>query len=198
MIKNISIAIIVKNGAKTIEKTLNSVKSFTDVVIYDNGSTDETLKIIKNFDNINLVCGEFLGFGETKNKASLYAKNDWVLTLDADEVLSDDFIHSLQNIILDNQIVYKILRVSYYNGKQIKYSGWGTEKIARLYNQKFTNYDDKLIHEKIITKNMRIKILKGLVEHYSFLSISDFIQKTDSYSEIFAQPKSRKKIIITS
>jgi len=57
----ISVVIIVKNGAKTISKTLNALKVFKDVVVYDNGSNDATLEICKLYKNVNLIQGDFLG-----------------------------------------------------------------------------------------------------------------------------------------
>ncbi|MDQ1243827.1 MAG: hypothetical protein QG565_167, partial [Campylobacterota bacterium] len=100
-INNISCVIIVKNGASTIDATLASLTSFQDVLLYDNGSTDATLEIAKKYSNVTLFQGEFLGFGETKNLACSFAKNDWVLSLDADEVLSDEFIKNLTSIELN-------------------------------------------------------------------------------------------------
>ena len=122
-IKNISCVVIVKNAKTTIKNTLDSLLSFEDVVIYDNGSSDGTLDIIKNYTNINLVQGEFMGFGPTKNEAIKYAKNDWILSLDADEVLSDDFINNLKNLKLNNNNIYSILRTNYYKKTEIKLVG---------------------------------------------------------------------------
>lgn len=63
---NISVVVLAKNNEKTIGKTLNSLIEFDDVVVYDNGSTDGTISIAKGFKNVNLVQGEFKGFGWTK------------------------------------------------------------------------------------------------------------------------------------
>ncbi|MDK9694260.1 MAG: glycosyltransferase, partial [Sulfurimonas sp.] len=119
-IKNISCIIIVKNAAATIDATLDSLKSFEDVVLYDNGSSDETLEIAKKYSNVTVFQGEFFGFGETKNLACSFAKNDWVLSLDADEVLSDEFIKNLASIELNDKNIYTILRENYYKNTQVK------------------------------------------------------------------------------
>ena len=86
----ISVVIIVKDGAKTIKRTLDSLESFNDIIVYDNGSTDKTLDIVESYKNVNLIKGDFFGFGPTKNKAASYAKNDWILILDSDEVIDID------------------------------------------------------------------------------------------------------------
>ena len=67
MIENISAVIITKNASKTISKTLESLIDFKEVVIFDSGSTDGTLDVIKTYGNVSLYSGDFLGFGETKN-----------------------------------------------------------------------------------------------------------------------------------
>ncbi|MES2883146.1 MAG: glycosyltransferase, partial [Bacteroidota bacterium] len=80
-----SIVIICKDAAATIEHTLKSIEGMsTDVVVYDNGSTDGTLKLIQQFD-VHLYTGAWLGFGPTRQKAVGFAKNDWILFVDADE-----------------------------------------------------------------------------------------------------------------
>ena len=105
MLNNISVVIIVKDGSKTIEKTLNALNQFSDVVVYDNGSTDDTIELAKKFHNVNLIQGDFTGFGPTKNKATTYAQNDWILILDSDEVADDNFVNHLKSQYLNDQSV---------------------------------------------------------------------------------------------
>ena len=118
MIKNISCVIIVRNAQNTLKEVLDSLYVFDDVVIYSNNSTDKTNEIASRYSNVNLVLGTFDGFGVTKNRASTYAKNDWIFSLDADEILTKEFIDNLKKITLNQKEVYSILRVNYYNEKQ--------------------------------------------------------------------------------
>lgn len=89
---NISVVVLAKNNEKTIENSLKSLLDFDDVVVYDNGSTDETINIAKKFSNVNLIQGEFKGFGWTKNHATSFAKNDWILIIDSDEVVDSELL----------------------------------------------------------------------------------------------------------
>ena len=82
----ISAIVLAKNNEITIRKTLQSLVAFDDVVVYDNGSTDSTMKIAKEFSNVNLIEGEFKGFGWSKNKAASFSKYNWVIIIDSDEV----------------------------------------------------------------------------------------------------------------
>ena len=192
-IENISVVIIAKNAQSTIKEVLQSLESFSDVVIYENGSTDDTVKIIEEFDNVNLVKGNFIGFGKTKNKAASYSKNDWVLSLDADEVVSQSMLKNIKSLSLNSSTVYEIKRSNYYKTHKLKYCGWGEERIVRLYNKQTTAYNDSMVHEKIITDNCNISVINGELKHYPYSSISQFVQKADQYSEIFANEKVGKK-----
>lgn len=191
-IKNISCVIIVKNGASTIDSTLASLISFEDVVLYDNGSTDATLEIAKKYSNTTLIQGEFLGFGPTKNLAAHFAKNDWVLSLDSDEVLSDEFIKNLTIIELNNKNIYTILRENYYKNTQIKHC-WGDDIIVRLFNRTKTAFTQEMVHEKVIENGFNIVLLRGSVKHYPYATITDFIIKLDRYSSAFAADNAGKK-----
>jgi glycosyltransferase involved in cell wall biosynthesis len=192
LIENISCVIITKNAAPTIDKTLESLKSFSNVVVYDNGSNDGTLEIVKNYPNVNLVQGEFLGFGPTKNLASTFAKNEWVLSLDADEVLSDEFIKNISILELNNKNVYTILRQNYYKDIHVKHC-WGNDIIARLFKRTKTAFTAEKVHEKVIEKGFNIVQIKGSVLHFPYSTITDFIIKLDRYSTIFANDNMGKK-----
>jgi len=186
MIDNISVVIIAKDAQDTIKNTLDSLIDFSEVVLYLNDTTDKTEKIASVFNNTKIIQGEFLGFGETKNKASTYAKNDWILSLDSDEILSKEFIANIKKIKLNIQNVYSILRINFYKQTQIKHC-WGDDIIVRLYNKTKTSFTNKKVHEKIISNDFDTLQLDGIVKHYPYLNITDFIIKLDRYSTIFAQ-----------
>lgn len=190
---NISAVVLAKNNQKTIEKTLSALVEFDDVVVYDNGSTDDTIEIVKKFSNVNLIEGEFKGFGWTKNQAASFAKNDWILVVDSDEVIDKELLKELKEKILDNNCVYKLNFKAFYKDIQIKHCGWNNQKIKRLYNKSVTSYNSNDVHEDIITDNLKIEILRGNVEHYSYQAISEFVIKADRYSSLFAQNNVGKK-----
>lgn len=190
---NISVIVLAKNNDSTIKKTLESLKGFNDVVVYDNGSTDETINIAKTFSNVNLVKGEFKGFGWTKNNAAAYAKNDWILIIDSDEVVDEILFDVLTDKILDKNTVYQLNFKAFYKDIQVNHCGWNNQKIKRLYNKSITNYNSNDVHEDIITNKLNIELLDGNVEHYSYHSISQFVQKADHYSSLFAKNNVGKK-----
>lgn len=190
---NISAIVLAKNNDNTIEKTLQSLQQFDDVVVYDNGSTDNTMTIARGFKNVNLVEGEFKGFGWAKNKAVSFAKHDWVIIIDSDEVVDAKLLETLQNKTLDAKKVYQLNFKAYYKDIQVKYCGWNNQKIKRLYNKTTTSYNMNDVHEDIISDGFEIEILDGSIEHYSYHSISQFIIKADHYSTLFAKNNAGKK-----
>ena len=190
---NISVVVLAKNNEQTIKKTLESLNKFNDVVVYDNGSSDNTKNIAKSFSNVNLIEGEFKGFGWTKNQAASFAKNDWILIIDSDEVVDSELFNELKNIVLNQDIVYKLNFKAFYKDIQVKYCGWNNQKIKRLYNKKVTAYNSNDVHEDIIADGLKIEFIKGNIEHYSYHTISQFIIKADRYSSLFAQNNVGKK-----
>ena len=192
MVDQISVVIIVKNGEKVISKTLESIQDFNDVVVYDNGSTDKTLSIVKNYSNVNLIQGSFSGFGPTKNKAATFAKNNWILSLDADEVIGKDFVNNLKGQSLNQQVVYQIFRKNYYKHTHIKHC-WSNDKIVRLYHCQQTRFNNKKVHESVLSKGLNVELLPGFIDHYPYGSISDFVKKLDVYSTEFARDNVGKK-----
>lgn len=189
----VSAVMIVKNGAETIEKVLKSLHAFDDVVVYDNGSVDGTQEIVKKFENVTLIEGEFVGFGPTKNLAASYAKHDWVLIVDSDEVVDEELSDALQTKELNPNKIYIVNFLAFYKEIQIKHCGWNNQKINRIYNKSVTSFNDNFVHEDIIDKGMKKELISGNIKHYSYMSISDFIVKVDRYSSLFAKDNRGKK-----
>ncbi len=183
---NISAVMIVKNGAKTIAKSLESLREFDDVVVYDNGSTDGTQAIVRAYSNVHLIEGSFDGFGTTKNRAASFAIHDWILSIDSDEVLDEKLISTLKVDVFDPNTIYFVNTLAYYKKKQIRYCGWNNQKIRRLYHKKTTSFNNNFVHERILDDGMNTALLIGNMKHYSYTSIADFIIKADHYSTLFA------------
>lgn len=190
---NVSAVMIVKNGAKTIARSLESLSEFDNVVVYDNGSTDGTQEIARTFPNVHLIEGEFDGFGTTKNRAASYAVHDWVLIIDSDEVVDEGLLHALKTKVLDPRTIYIVNFIAYYKEIQIRYCGWNNQKIRRIYNKSVTRFNDNFVHENIIDEGMKKENIEGNMKHYSYMSISDFIVKVDRYSTLFAEDHAGKK-----
>jgi glycosyltransferase involved in cell wall biosynthesis len=189
----ISVTILTKNSQKYLLEVLTSLKSFDEVLIFDNGSTDGTLPLAESFPNVRIVRGTFEGFGPTHNKASSLAKYHWILSVDSDEIVTPEMSEEIASIVLSTDSVYSFPRHNYFNGKFIRWCGWYPDRQYRLYNCLKTSFTNAQVHESIIVENMQHVPLKSPLKHYSYDSIAEFLSKMQSYSTLFAQQNKGKK-----
>jgi glycosyltransferase involved in cell wall biosynthesis len=191
-IQKIAICILTKNAAATLPQTLDSVKRFSEVVILDNGSTDETLEIARGYPNTRCEKTPFIGFGPLRNKAAAHATKDWILALDSDEVLSQPLLEELEKLSLDPKCVYAIPRHNFYRGRRIRGCGWQNEQVVRLYNRSSAAYQTQAVHESIDTSSLRVVELKMPILHTPYSSIGSFLEKMERYTTLFAEERKGK------
>ncbi|MCX6989211.1 MAG: glycosyltransferase family 2 protein [Chlamydiae bacterium] len=194
MNKNISITILTKNSSGTICATLESTKKFHEVLVLDTGSTDNTVAMCQNFSNVKVAHAPFTGFGPTHNTASLMACNDWILSLDSDEVLSEQLQTEILNLPLREDTVYAIRRHNYFNGKRITTcSGWDPDWVVRLYNKTKCGFSLDQVHEKILYNDLQKQPLQHPMIHTPYREIADFLHKMQAYSGLFAIQNADRK-----
>ena len=155
MIEHISAVIITKNAVDTIRTTLESLKDFQEIVVFDSGSIDGTVDLIKNYDNVSLYSGDFLGFGETKNHAISLASNDWFLSLDADEIVSNELILHLNEVGLQSNLVGEVQRKNFFMGKEMTTCGWGRDIIIRFLTEKIFVFQTKKCMRRLRLANLQ-------------------------------------------
>lgn len=189
----ISVTILTRNSQKYLRSLLDSLENFSEVLIYDTGSTDDTLAIAKDYANVRVEIGKFEGFGVTHNQASSLAKYDWILSMDSDEIVSEAMARAISVLKLDPQKVYSFQRHNFYNGKWIKWCGWYPDYQIRLYNRTKTRFTNATVHEAVIADQMQIIELEVPIIHYSYESVCDFLSKMQSYSTLFAQQYTGKR-----
>lgn len=189
----ISVTILNKNGQRTLAKTLDALKSFKEVLLLDTGSEDQSLLIAKQYPNVRIEKASFNGFGPLHNLAAKSAKFDWILSIDSDEVLSPELCQEIFALSLDPKQVYSISLQNFYRKKWIQSCGWWPDRHVRLYNKKQTSFSADFVHEKIITRGLKELPLNAPAKHYSYHTISDFLEKMQRYSELFAEQNCGKK-----
>lgn len=189
----ISVTILTKNSAKTVQRTLESLQAFDQVLIYDTGSTDQTLEIAKKFDNVTIHCAPFEGFGPSHNKASELARYNWILSIDSDEWLSNELLDEICSLQLDKGCVYALRRKNFYQGQWIWSCGWYPDWQKKLYNRKSTSFTYAMVHEAIDC-NGHVKVcLRGHLNHEPYQGVEHFLEKMQHYSTLFAHQSQNKK-----
>ena len=194
----LSIAINVKNGERYLAKCLDALTAFDDVVILDNFSTDQTQAIAIRYTNVRFFQHEFCGMGKLRNILATYAKYDWIFCVDSDEIVSKKLVDVLLQLPLDPQYVYSFMRQNYYANLHINTSSWGNDSVIRLYNRNITAFDTNSVHEHLIMKHTKIKLLSaGVIYHFPYEQVSQLINKLQFYSTLYAQQNLGQKKLRT-
>lgn len=189
----LSVTVLTKNSQKYLREVLHALQSMDEIVVCDTGSTDETMSIAREFPNVVLYERPFIGFGPTHNMASSLARNDWILSIDSDEVATPELIQEIQSLQLSQGCIYSIPRHNEYRGKWIRWCGWYPDRTVRLYHRKETQFSNVQVHEAVEKRELREVCLKSPLRHYPYETVSDFLQKMQTYSTLFAEQYQGKK-----
>ena len=188
---NISALILVKNAEKTISECLESLRQFGEVVLLDNGSTDATVEIAGKFPNVKVFSEpNFYGFGKMKNIAVSHATNDWILSIDSDEVLMPEIVSKINAMQLNENTVVALSRLNYYGDRCMKCCGWYPDYVWRIFNRKYTCFNENIVHEVVeIKPDTQKQYIKDALKHYAVTSMSSIIDKMNRYTTLSAQEK---------
>jgi glycosyltransferase involved in cell wall biosynthesis len=187
--QKLSVVIICKNEAEVIGLTLLSFNGLTDdMVVYDNGSTDNTQEKVKQA-GANLYEGSWEGFGKTKNKANALARYDWILSLDADEAINEELKNNLLQLHLaDETKVYELKFKNFLGNKWLRFGEWGTDKHIRLFNRKRVIWNEASVHEALVfPEGYKMSSLKGYVLHKTASDLTEYKNKMRKYAELNAK-----------
>ena len=191
----ISATILTKNSEPLLAKVLASLDWCDEVIVLDTGSTDGTLGVAASFANVALhqLNGPFPGFGRAHRHAVELARNDWILSVDSDEIVSPALAAEIAALPLDLRTVYTIPFQNYYNGKHITTCGWSPDRHERLFNRTATNFCMSEVHERVQTAALVVVPLQYSISHYSYRAADDFLRKMSAYSRLFAEQNSGMK-----
>jgi glycosyltransferase involved in cell wall biosynthesis len=194
----ISVIILTKNEEKNIERCLESVRWCDEIIIIDDESTDKTIEIARRFGAI-IYCHRLNNnFSSQRNFGLSKAKNDWVLFIDADEVVSDALAYEISSAIqLENQDVnnysgFYLKRSDFIWGKQLKYGETGQIRLLRLAKKDLGKWDG-MTHERWKVQG-RIGQLMNPILHYPHQSLVEFLKEINLYSDIRARELNAKNI----
>lgn len=186
----LSIVVITYNEEDNLARCLHSVKSFADeIIVIDSNSTDRTRQIAEEY-GAKVIIEPFKGYVAQKNFADSQATHDWILSLDADEVVTPELEMSIRKVKEKPEFdAYELKRLTNYCGHWIRHCGWYPDKKARLFNRKKGMWTGELIHESWQLTNTigRYGKLSGDLQHYSYHTFSDHLKQIEKYTEIMAR-----------
>ncbi|MEA3452322.1 MAG: glycosyltransferase family 2 protein, partial [Bacteroidota bacterium] len=195
MENKLSTVIITLNEEKNIENCIKSVLDISDeILVVDSLSTDKTKEICEKYD-VKFVEQKFLGYRDQKNFAMNAAENNYVLSLDADEAVSED----LKKIIIEQKEkgfeydAFYINLLYNFGGKWIRHGEWYPNKKIRLWNREKGEWGGQNIHENVkMKKDASIKRIKVDILHYPYEDIADFNKQLIKFAKVWSQEKFNK------
>jgi glycosyltransferase involved in cell wall biosynthesis len=184
----LSVVIITKNEEANLTRCLEAVRFAHEIIVLDSGSTDNTLAIAKSF-GAKIYHQDWLGYGAQKNRAVDYAGSNWILSLDADEVLDPILAKEVRMVIETSpqNAVFEIERYNYFLGKRVRHV-WNNDWVLRLFPKGAARFSEVPIHEalKPVSDNFKIQRLKGHLAHYTVHSLEQYLTTMNRYTSIAA------------
>ena len=186
--KKISALIITHNERENIRRCLEPlIQLCEEVVVIDSFSKDGTVEICKEM-GVRIIQTNWRGYAATKNYGNSLCENDWILSIDADEVLTEELIENIQNLKLDENHIYSLDRLTSFCGQWIKYSGWYPDWKVRIFNRKNVKWRGDFVHETLdIPSGFTLTRLKGKLHHYSYKNLDDHWQRNEKYAILSAE-----------
>ncbi len=182
----LSVIVITKNESGSISRCLASVNFADEIIILDSASEDNTVELCQQFTE-KVFNTDWPGFGIQKQRALDKAIGDWVLSIDADEVVSpalqDEIKQAMQTVAIDG---FEIPRLSSYCGKTIKHGGWYPDYVLRLFKRRKGHFTEDLVHERVIVNGL-IKQLTQPLQHEAFINPEEVLRKINTYSSLGAR-----------
>jgi glycosyltransferase involved in cell wall biosynthesis len=188
----LGIALITYNAASRLAQCLSAVSFADEIVVIDGGSTDATVGIAEAHRARVIEARDWPGFGPQKNRALDALTTDWVLAIDADEIVTPELAASIRAALAQPQAdVYAVDRLSSFCGHWVRHSGWYPDWLPRLFKRGAARFSDDLVHERLVLALADNKVvrLEGKLMHYSYDDFEDVLRKLDAYSSAGARQR---------
>ena len=184
---NISATIVTLNEERNIARALESLNCVDEIVVVDSGSTDRTVEMATR-RGVRVIQHEWPGYAAQKNFAAASAKHDWILSIDADEALSEELqaeVAQLRGLEPACQ-GYSMPRLAHYLGRWITHSGWYPDRKVRLYDRRRASWKGEHVHESVVVDGATSE-LHGKLLHFTCDSLSAHLRTIDRYTTLAAR-----------
>ena len=190
----ITATIITLNEERNIARAIESLRCCDEILIVDSGSVDRTVELAQNLGARVIEAG-WRGYAAQKNWAAEQAAHEWILSLDADEALSEALEAEIWSLKKSGprHDAYTMPRLARYLGKRILHSGWYPDRKIRLYQRGKARWVGEFIHESVDVDG-RIGHLESNILHFTCESLSEHLKTLDRYTTLAAQEIAARKI----
>jgi glycosyltransferase involved in cell wall biosynthesis len=179
----LSVIVIAKNEAAVIRRCLESVAWADEIIVLDSGSTDATVKICRECKARVEATADWPGFGAQKNRVLALATGEWVLSIDADEWVTEGLRAEIQAAMAvpGAPSAFQMPRLSSYCGRFMRHSGWWPGNVTRLFRRGQARFSDNLVHERLIVDGA-VGTLRTPLMHESYRNLEQVLAKVNAYS----------------
>lgn len=193
---SLSIVLATYNEEDALVKCLDSVKDIADeIVVVDGSSNDRTLEIARSYEaKVKVVDNEYI-FHINKQKAVDLATKDWILQLDADEIVTEELQKEIQGVIEGKQKEYAgyyLPRKNYFFGHWMRKGGQYPDPVIRFFRRGKGRFPQKSVHEQIVIDGP-VGTLKNEILHYPYQRLGEYWEKAARYSHLVAREMAQEK-----
>jgi glycosyltransferase involved in cell wall biosynthesis len=183
----ISATIITLNEERNVARAIESLRCCDEILVVDSGSTDRTCEIAR-LHGARVVECPWLGYAAQKNHAAGLACNEWILSIDADEALSEALEAEIWQLKKQGPQcdAYEFSRLAQYLGKWILHSGWHPDRKVRLYRRDKGTWQGEFVHESLMVTG-RVGRLDGNLLHFTCDSLTEHVKTMNRYTTLAAQ-----------
>jgi glycosyltransferase involved in cell wall biosynthesis len=186
----LSAVIITFNEEKNIKRCIEGLLDIADeIIVVDSFSFDKTKSICQSFKEVTFVEHKWEGYSRQKNFANSQAQYDYIFSVDADEVPSEELKAAITKEKLHGfNGNYSMNRLTNYCGAWVKHGGWYPDRKIRIFPKNNTQWEGDFVHETLKTDaSLPNKHLNGDLLHYSYHSVEEHIERIEKYSTLHAQ-----------
>jgi glycosyltransferase involved in cell wall biosynthesis len=183
----ITATIITYNEERNIARAMESLRCCDEIVVVDSGSSDRTAEIAEKL-GARVIEYPWGGYARQKNYAAECASNDWILSVDADEALSEALEGEIWQVKKKGPAydAYTMPRLAQYLGRWILHSGWYPDRKVRLYHRAKARWVGDYVHESLIVDG-RTGHLESDLLHFTCDSLSEHLKTLDRYTTLAAE-----------
>lgn len=182
----LSACIVTLNEERKIARTLESLRCCDEILVLDSGSSDQTIAIAGGL-GARVIEESWRGYAGQKNRAAECASFDWILSLDADETLTEEL--EAEILLLKQEGFradgYSMPRMAQYLGRWIRHSGWYPDRKVRLYDRRKGAWHGDFVHESVQVRGS-VGELQGAIHHFTCDSLSEHLGTLDRYTTLAA------------
>lgn len=184
----LSVFVITKNEAESLPECLRHFQHLCEIVVLDSGSADDTVRVARAMSARVFSRPDWAGFGAQKQRALDLTTAPWVISLDADEVASNELVQEILMAISSPSGYngFYIKRQNFFLGRHLRFGGWGGDWVLRLAQRSKCHFDEALVHERLIVQGPLAK-LRSPLRHYSYASAREIMRKREAYATMGAK-----------